>query len=76
MREVILNKKKNTRAEDLVIVIKPDNDSQVRDVVDALDEMTINGIKRYAMVDISDAELSFIKATEGSGAPPAATPAQ
>lgn len=75
LRNVILDKKKSTKAEDLVIVIKPDNDSQVRDVVDALDEMTINGIKRYAMVDISDAELTFIKATEGTGAP-AATPAQ
>jgi hypothetical protein len=34
-----------------------------------LDEMTINGIKRYAMVDISEAEVSFIKATEGAQAP-------
>jgi biopolymer transport protein ExbD len=77
LRKVILDKKKSTNAEDLVIVIKPDNDSQMRDVVDALDEMTINGIKRYAMVDIADAEVSLIKATEGGGAPPpAAAPAQ
>lgn len=74
LRQVILDKKHSTKAEDLVIVIKPDNDSQMRDVVDALDEMTINGIKRYAMVDISDAETTFIKATEGGGAAPAATP--
>jgi len=75
LRQVILDKKKNTNAEDLVIVIKPDNDSQMRDVVDALDEMTINGIKRYAMVDISPAETQFIKATEGGGSPAPAQPA-
>jgi biopolymer transport protein ExbD len=77
LRQVLLDKKKNTKAEDLVIVIKPNDDSQMRDVVDALDEMTINGIKRYAMVDISPAEIMFVKATEGGGtpvAPPAAAP--
>ncbi|MES2646395.1 MAG: biopolymer transporter ExbD [Bacteroidota bacterium] len=76
LRQVIIDKKKNTKAEDLVIVIKPNNDSQMRDVVDALDEMTINGVKRYAMVDISEAETSLISATEGSGGAPAAAPAQ
>ena len=78
LRQVILDKKKSTKAEDLVIVIKPNDDSQMRDVVDALDEMTINGIKRYAMVDISPAEIQFVKATEGGGAPApaAAAPAK
>jgi len=77
LRKVILDKKKSTKAEDLVIVIKPDADSEMRDVVDALDEMTINDIKRFAMVDIAEAEVSLIHATEGGGpAPtaPAATP--
>jgi biopolymer transport protein ExbD len=78
LRQIILDKKKSTKAEDLVIVIKPNDDSQMRDVVDALDEMTINGIKRYAMVDISPAEIQFVKATEGGGAPvpAAAAPAK
>jgi biopolymer transport protein ExbD len=80
LREVLLTKKKSTKAEDLVIVIKPNDDSQMRDVVDALDEMTINDIKRYAMVDISEAEKTFIKLTEGASggapaAPAAASPA-
>lgn len=68
LRKVILDKKRSTEADDLVIVIKPSDDSQMRDVVDALDEMTINGVKRYAMVDISPAEVTFIKATEGAPA--------
>ncbi len=66
LRKVILDKKRSTKAEDLVIVIKPDDDSEMKDVVDALDEMTINGIKRYAMVDISEGEVALIKATEGA----------
>jgi hypothetical protein len=38
--------------------------------------MTINGIKRFALVDISDVEDQLIQVTEGGGAPaPAAQPA-
>lgn len=67
LRDVIINKKKSTNASDLVIVIKPNPDATFKDVVDVLDEMNINVIKRYAMVDISDSEMQFIRATEGSG---------
>jgi biopolymer transport protein ExbD len=74
LRQVIIDKKRNTNPEDLVIVIKPDPDSTFKDVVDVLDEMNINVIKRYAMVDISDSEMQFIKITEGSGG--AAAPAK
>ena len=77
LRKVILDKKASTKADDLVLVIKPDDDSEMKDVVDALDEMTINAIKRYAMVDISEGEVALIHATEGTGgaaAPPATTP--
>jgi biopolymer transport protein ExbD len=74
LRQVIIDKKRNTNPEDLVIVIKPDPDSTFKDVVDVLDEMNINVIKRYAMVDISDSEMQFIKITEGGGG--AAAPAK
>jgi biopolymer transport protein ExbD len=70
LRQIVIDKWKSTKADDLVIVIKPDNDSQMRDVVDALDEMTINGVKRYAMVDISEPETMLIKATEEAGGVP------
>jgi biopolymer transport protein ExbD len=66
IREVILNKKKSTAADDLVIVIKPSKASKFRDLVDALDEMTINDIKRYALVDISEVENQLIALTEGA----------
>ncbi len=67
IREIILNKKKATDPKDFVVVIKPDNESTYKNAVDALDEMAINDVKRYAMVEISDVEVGLIKATEGGG---------
>jgi len=64
IREIILNKKRTTDAADLVIVIKPGERSKFRDVVDILDEMTIDDIKRYAMVEVAEAEKELIKASE------------
>lgn len=56
IRDEIIRKKRSTPVEDLMVVIKPGNESTYKDVVDALDEMKINDIKRYALVDISDVE--------------------
>jgi biopolymer transport protein ExbD len=67
IREVIINKKKSTKPEDFMVIIKPDPESTYKNTVDALDEMTINDVKRYALVDIFDIENKLISATEGSG---------
>ena len=64
IRDEIIRKKQNTNPEDLVMIIKPSNDATYKNTVDILDEMTINEIKRYAMVDISDTELQLVKITE------------
>lgn len=53
-------------AMDFVVVIKPDKDASYKNVVDILDEMTINQVKRYAMVKIEDVEVELIKKTEES----------
>ncbi len=68
IRDVIISKKRSTPEADLVIIIKPGAEATYKDVVDILDEMTINDIKRYALVDILDIESELIKATEANGA--------
>jgi hypothetical protein len=64
---VIIDKKKSTNPEDFVVVIKPGPESTYKNTVDMLDEMTINDVKRYALVDIFDQELQLMRATEVSG---------
>jgi biopolymer transport protein ExbD len=51
---------------DLVVIIKPNEESTYKNVVDVLDEMNINVINRYALVDISEDENKLIKITEAS----------
>ncbi|HYJ36981.1 MAG TPA: biopolymer transporter ExbD [Chitinophagaceae bacterium] len=67
IRKVIIDKKRATDEKDFVVVIKPDNDATYKNTVDILDEMTINVVKRYAMVDISPVEYSLIQRTEQAG---------
>lgn len=64
MRDIILNKKRSTPPEDLFIIIKPDDDATYKNVVDALDEMNIDDISKYAMVDPTKDEVTLIKKTE------------
>ncbi|MDQ6763953.1 MAG: biopolymer transporter ExbD [Bacteroidota bacterium] len=67
LRKIILDKKKSTPADDLFIIIKPDKDASYKNAVDVLDEMSINDISRYAMVDPTPDEYSKIQATEQAG---------
>lgn len=64
IRDEIIRKRQNTNPEDLVVIIKPTEHATYKNTVDMLDEMTINGIKRYAMVDISKVENELITITE------------
>lgn len=49
---------------DFVVIIKPDEDATYKNTVDILDEMTINQVKRYAMVKVLPAEMELVRATE------------
>ena len=67
VRKIILEKKRKTPAEDLFLIIKPDKDATYKNAVDILDEMNINDISRYAMVDPSPQEYDMIQQTEKAG---------
>lgn len=49
---------------DLVVVIKPNENATYKNTVDVLDEMTINNIRRFAIVDITQPERDAIRLTE------------
>ena len=61
------NNENSCKDRDLVVVIKPNKEATYKNTVDMLDEMTINGVKRYAIVDIIPVEEQLIAATEGAG---------
>ncbi|MCB0700847.1 MAG: biopolymer transporter ExbD, partial [Chitinophagaceae bacterium] len=46
------------------VLIKPDTNSTYEDMVNILDEMAINDVRVYAIVDITDVDREFIADTE------------
>jgi len=76
IRDAIIRKKKLVAGmkasgqlgpkDELTVLIKPDTTSTYSDLVNMLDEMNINDVKVYAIIDISDIEQGFIKETEAA----------
>lgn len=73
IRDELIRKKQSTDTADLVVVIKPSDESNYKNVIDILDEMSINVIKRYALVDISPVEAQLVRLSEGESATAPAT---
>jgi biopolymer transport protein ExbD len=48
----------------LIVLIKPDDKSKYKNLVDILDEMLVCNVARYAIVDVSENELDLIKNTQ------------
>jgi biopolymer transport protein ExbD len=50
--------------KDFVVVIKPSKNCKYKNIIDILDEMSINLVKRYALVDITDVEENLVKLSD------------
>eukprot|EP00386_Alphamonas_edax_P007610 GDKI01025357.1.p1 GENE.GDKI01025357.1~~GDKI01025357.1.p1 ORF type:complete len:198 (+),score=14.12 GDKI01025357.1:431-1024(+) len=50
--------------DNMSVMIKPDTTSTYSDLVNMLDEMSINDVKVYAIIDITSQDQDFIKKTE------------
>lgn len=59
VRNVLM--KENAEIKDMVVLIKPSDESRYKNVVDILDEMNISNIGRYALVEITDVDKQLIK---------------
>jgi biopolymer transport protein ExbD len=74
IRDVIINKQKMvadlkrsgalTATDQTTVLIKPDTTSTYADMVNMLDEMNINDVRVYAIVDINVLEQEWIHTTE------------
>ena len=59
VRKVLL--RENSQIKEMVVLIKPSDESKYKNVVDILDEMNISNIARYALVEITDVDKELIK---------------
>ena len=64
IRDAILDKKRRTDTTWFQVLIKPSKDATYQNTVNALDEMTIDDVHHYAMVDITPVEYNLITASQ------------
>ncbi len=67
IRDEILDKKRRTDSKDFMVIIKPTKDATYKNTVDMLDEMKIDDVHRFALVDITPDEYKYVLATETAG---------
>nr|WKN35580.1 biopolymer transporter ExbD [Tunicatimonas sp. TK19036] len=58
IRKVLLTQ--NSQLKDMVVLIKPTDKSNYKNMVDILDEMEISAIGRFALVDVTPEDLTLI----------------
>jgi biopolymer transport protein ExbD len=64
LRKVLIEKGKEVQQKFgnyMVVLIKPSDKSNYKNLVDALDEMKITNVQSYAIIDITPAELGLLK---------------
>jgi biopolymer transport protein ExbD len=66
LRKIVIDKKKLVRQklgkeDDMFIIIKPTSGSSVKNIVDIMDEILINAIKHYAIIEPLNEDLDQIQ---------------
>jgi biopolymer transport protein ExbD len=61
IRNIILDKKRRTSTKWFEVVLKPTKDASYKNAVDILDEMKIDDVPHYALVDITPNEYNLIR---------------
>lgn len=54
-------KKRKIDKRDMTVLIKPGTNSSYKNVLDCLDEMLINGVTRYVIVDLEKEERDYLE---------------
>ena len=60
VRKIIAQGVQKFTRDSLIVIIKPSKEATYKNSVDVLDEMTINKISRYEMIDLSKEEKEFL----------------
>jgi len=63
LRQVIRDKQNRmgSMKNEMMLLIKPSDESTYNNLINTLDETTINGVKKYSLLNLSPEEKSFLK---------------
>jgi biopolymer transport protein ExbD len=64
LREIIRSKQFRTNPAEFMIIIKPTSTCSYKNTISVFDEMIIDQVKSYALVDISKEEMQFLASKE------------
>lgn len=65
-KQVAMDRIKAGFRKDLTLMIKPAPESSYQNMVDLIDEVQINGLKHYALMDITEEEKRVVQVKAGS----------
>lgn len=65
-KEILASGKYIDGSRGLMLLIKPSSKAVYKNVIDALDEVVINDVKKYAIVEPTDAEINYLKQNQGN----------
>lgn len=65
IRSIILDKKRRTDTAFFQVILKPTKDASYKNTVSILDEMLIDDIRHYALVDIDPSEYTLLRQQPG-----------